>query len=45
MRQELEKHLISSNNETAKMYKALEDTKEKERFMVERNTQRREELS
>ncbi|CAD8104444.1 unnamed protein product [Paramecium sonneborni] len=45
MREELEKNLIENDVESAKLYKLLQDSKEKEKIMIDVNLKRREELS
>ncbi|CAD8109695.1 unnamed protein product [Paramecium sonneborni] len=44
MREELQKNLIENDAESAKIYKLLQDSREKEKIMIEVNSKRREEL-
>ncbi|CAK94214.1 unnamed protein product (macronuclear) [Paramecium tetraurelia] len=45
MRNDLEKYLLQNNQTISKMFQDLQDTKEKEKIMIEVNTKRQEELS
>ncbi|CAK91310.1 unnamed protein product (macronuclear) [Paramecium tetraurelia] len=45
MRSDLEKYLLSNNTQISKMFQELQETKEKERVMIEVSTKRQEELS
>ncbi|CAD8098528.1 unnamed protein product [Paramecium primaurelia] len=45
MRSDFEKYLLQNNEAISKMFQELQDTKDKERIMIEINTKRQEELS
>ncbi|CAD8184050.1 unnamed protein product [Paramecium pentaurelia] len=45
MREELEKNLIQNDSESANLFKLLQDSKEKEKVMIEVNTKRKEDLA
>ncbi|CAD8184075.1 unnamed protein product [Paramecium octaurelia] len=45
MRSELEKYLLQNNTQISKVFQELQETKEKERVMIEVSTKRQEELS
>ncbi|CAD8076442.1 unnamed protein product [Paramecium primaurelia] len=45
MRSDLEKYLLQNNTNISKMFQELQDTKDKERIMIEVSTKRQDELS